>query len=70
MLTHTAVRCLPCLVCGEQSTLLVPSQEFENWKAGVSIQGAFPSLSADDRELLLSGTCPPCWDLLWSEDEG
>lgn len=33
------------------------------------IQRAFPKLSADDREFLISGTTPEEWDVLFAEDE-
>ena len=36
---------------------------------GELIQEALPELSADQRELLISGTCPKCWDELFPPDE-
>jgi hypothetical protein len=37
--------------------------------AGGFIQDAFPSLSADDREFLISGTTPEEWDDLFGDIE-
>lgn len=35
----------------------------------VKAQDAFPYLSADERELIISGTCSECWDKLFSDYE-
>lgn len=53
--------------CGKTFTLAVPESEYANWKDGLLIQDAMPSLTQDDRELLISGTCPKCWDAMWAE---
>jgi hypothetical protein len=38
--------------------------------AGVLIQQAFPNLSSEDRERIMTGTCPACWDEIFPpEDE-
>ena len=39
------------------------------WLAGAHIQRAYKSLTADERELLISGTCGPCFDSLFEKDE-
>lgn len=40
------------------------------WQQGEFIQNAFPRLSADDREIMISGTHPTCWDKMFPpEDE-
>jgi hypothetical protein len=31
------------------------------------VQEAFPDLSDDDRERMLTGICPQCWDILAEE---
>lgn len=38
-------------------------------KKGVLIQDAFPNLNDDDREFLISGTCPTCFDEMFKEEE-
>lgn len=48
--------------CETMFLLPVPVSEYQAWKDGMLIQDAMPSLTKDDRELLLSGTCPKCWD--------
>jgi hypothetical protein len=38
---------------------------------GGTVQSIFKDLGADERELLISGTCGECWDKLFpKEDEG
>jgi hypothetical protein len=70
MLAMTAVVAVPCRLCQETTDLEVNFQGFVNWKAGEFIQDALPELSADERELLISGTCGTCFDELFpSEDE-
>lgn len=57
----------PCMVCGERSQLRVSAFAFYQWQCGMLIQNAFPEMSADDRELLKSGTHPKCWDRMTKE---
>ena len=37
--------------------------------AGENIQIAFPDLTADQREILISGICPECWDKIFPPEE-
>jgi hypothetical protein len=55
-----------CVMCQKFITLHVPRVGYENWiHGGVFIQDALPSLSAGERELLISKTCEPCFDKLF-----
>jgi len=40
--------------------------EFTN---GALVQNAFPNLNSDQREFLISGCTPQCWELLFPEEE-
>ena len=51
-----------CRVCKTEQTLFVNFQDMVEWKEGKYIQDAMPYLSAAERELLISGTCGPCFD--------
>ena len=53
--------------CGKTFTLAVTEAEYKNWKDGMLIQDAMPSLGQNDRELLISGTCPECWNAMMAE---
>jgi hypothetical protein len=37
------------------------------WDNGALVQDAFPFLSADEREFLMTGTPPEVWDELFAE---
>jgi hypothetical protein len=48
----------------------VPADGLNKYHQGVHIQEAFPNLSADDREFLISGYSPEGWKLIFgSEDD-
>lgn len=53
--------------CGKTFMLAVTEAEYKNWEDGMLIQDAMPSLGQDERELLISGTCPECWDAMMAE---
>ena len=62
-----------CIRCGEHGTLTMPSEEglrgIEAYNAGEFAQDAFPFLSADEREQIISGTHPKCWAELFGNDD-
>jgi hypothetical protein len=49
--------------------LPVIDEDYTRWKRGVCIQDAFPYLSADEREFMMSGIHPGEWDIFIPEDE-
>jgi hypothetical protein len=57
-----------CPLCGNRDSVEVPSMGYARWRAGALIQDAMPQLSADERELLISGTCRTCWDEYFYDD--
>ena len=63
------VKSRPCTVCGEYEVWSLDRQAVESWQAGENIQRAFPDMPAADREVLISGTHPACWDKLFPEEE-
>ena len=58
---------IPCVMCDQISYVLAWDHEIEAYLAGKLIQDAFPSLDADERELLISQTCSDCWDKTFPE---
>lgn len=58
-----------CYHCGEEGTLTMPREEglrgVEAYRNGEYAQDAFPFLSAEDREQIISGTHPKCWQELF-----
>lgn len=60
--THT------CRVCGKASQMEIPAAGLIAWNDGALVQDAFPQMSIDEREMLISGTHPACWDALFGEE--
>lgn len=63
------INCPPCFVCGKRGEVTVAKADFERYQGGALIQQAFPELPVDQREMLISGTHPACWDELFGGDE-
>lgn len=59
-----------CPMCGHANEVAVNEEDYFAWSFdGVLAQDAFPYLSADEREMLISGICPKCWNKLFGEEE-
>ena len=63
-----------CPFCGKTSEVEINADDYSDYMDGILlVQEAFPYLSPDDRERLISGICPDCWDNMFCEtfgDEG
>lgn len=59
----------PCEVTGETYTVYASRDGLDRWLAGELIQKALPTLSADDREFLISGTSPTGWNTLFGDED-
>jgi len=60
-----------CRVCEKIYTLEVDLKAYNSWKTrGELIQNALPELSDGERELLISGTCESCFDMIFKTHEG
>lgn len=66
MENHTATVSTYCPICSTPATLEVDALGFIRWQSGELIQVALPELSPEKREQLITGTCPLCWDNMWS----
>jgi hypothetical protein len=58
-----------CPLCGRKSRVVIPAQGLWDWEHGKFAQDAFPALSADDRELVISGIHAQCWEDLMGSHE-
>ena len=58
-----------CMRCGKEHTLQVSAEGARKYRQGFAVQYAFPELSEDDREWLVSKVCPECWDALTKDLE-
>ena len=45
-------------------TLPITEQQWQSYQNGALVQDAFPNLSADEREFIISGILPGEWDSL------
>ena len=52
--------------CKEEKIIKAYPADYLLWKEGARIQDVMPYLNVDDRELLISKICPPCWDKAFS----
>lgn len=57
-----------CPFCGAVHFIDIPLDRLFLWQSGMKVQDAFPDLSADDRERLISGICPDCWEKMFGDD--
>lgn len=66
---HVYVFTGPCVVTGAPVTVVVPAAGLHAYRAGALMQDAFPAMSADDREFLMSGMSPMGWAATFLDDE-
>lgn len=64
-------QCRPCFVCKESAEVIMKRDDYEFWQGPEKphVQIAFPHMSAGERELLISGTHPECWEELYEGDD-
>lgn len=58
-----------CPFCGHANFVEVNEVDYWDWQDGALAQDTFPYLSADEREMLISGICPTCWDIVFGKEE-
>ena len=58
-----------CPFCGHANEIAVNESDYWDWQDGELVQNAFPYLSADEREALISGICPKCWDSMFGQSD-
>lgn len=58
-----------CRECGDCITMEVNKSDLDRWISGNAlVQDAFPYLTADQREILISGICGKCFDKMFPAD--
>ena len=65
---HTALD-IECPICKRIYRIVVSNKELRNYENGALAQNAFPRLSPEDREMLISGVCGTCWDEMFEEED-
>jgi hypothetical protein len=69
MATTVEIKTRPCPKCHTVAILTVTTDEMAAYEAGALIQDAFPEMSKDDRERLITGICGPCWALIFADED-
>ena len=59
------VKTLPCIQCGESSVLDLDDAKVLRHQAGEHVQNVWPEMSPDEREMLITGIHPACWDSMF-----
>jgi len=68
--TMTVTLTKQCIFCGKIVLINVNRSDLQDYQnSGKLIQNAFPYLTADEREIMISGVCGECFDKVFSEDE-
>lgn len=57
-----------CPFCGTINSVIVPKENYKQWQNGELVQKAFPMLSADEREMLVSRMCLGCQAKVFGEE--
>ena len=56
-----------CKSCHKTFKIFVDPEGYKKWRTNTLIQKALPDLSVQERELLVSGLCSSCFDMLCDE---
>jgi len=69
MIERTTIVAVDCIRCKETQHITTKTEDLDSWENGELIQNAMPYLTADDREILISGICGTCFDNMFAGDE-
>jgi hypothetical protein len=58
-----------CSELGSVYSVTVPLRDYTLWRSGELAQNAFPYLSADQREFLISGSTPAEFEAMFGDEE-
>jgi len=66
---HVTYELVPCPECGSTGEITLRRDALEAYHDGAFIQHAFPELTPDIRERMMTGICGPCFDKLFGEED-
>ena len=69
MISDAVTVIVGCIKCAEAQHISVGIADVDAWENGALIQDAMPYLSADDREILISGICGKCFDKIYGVEK-
>jgi hypothetical protein len=71
---HVEVETKKCYHCGKNGYIIMSQKDYfkgkKAYEQGAFVQDAFPNLNIDEREQIISGTHPQCWDELFNKRNG
>jgi hypothetical protein len=56
-----------CVICHKPQEVVVTSEALYKWQHGAFAQDAFPTLTVNQREFLISSICGKCFDKLFDD---
>lgn len=56
-----------CPVCQQTHIIECSNKGYQAYERGALIQQALPELPPEEREMLVSGICPKCWNIVFPE---
>lgn len=63
------ILCPRCPHCRVQSQIEMTEDEVRRMNSGKHIQEALPDWPAEQREILITGIHPACWDAMFKDEE-
>ncbi len=77
MMAFTMVQTKTCIVCHKTGHVMLETGRWERYQAAQEdhslpsqhVQDVWPEMPAAEREQLITGTHPACWDELFADDE-
>lgn len=58
-----------CPSCKDEKTFEVTEEQFQRFQTREHVQDIFSELRNDDRERLITGICPKCWDEIFEDED-
>lgn len=58
-----------CPQCRQITAITVERDKLQQWRAGTYVQRIWPELTPDQRELLVTGTHPQCFDAMFKDED-
>ena len=58
-----------CIKCGTKISLEIDEEDYWKYHTGMKVQDAFPYLTDNEREILVSGFCSDCFDKIFEGGE-
>ncbi len=68
-LDTVSIETKPCMWCHKTSILTLEVAKLHRYICGEFVQDVWPEMDADQRELIMTGTHPACWNAMVPEDD-